>query len=116
MSRFDTPEEWNDNLMQQCIKSELRAVDMTQELKGSNDNYAIMITVIQEDGSNPSAVYGVYNRETGVREIETRQLQAAYKWVDALSKMTYGTDGVAELPGLEDSDDDGSDIPPGTMH
>ena len=110
MSRYDTPEEWNDNLMQQCIKSELRGVNMTQELKGSDDNYAIMITVIQEDGSNPSAVYGVYNRETGVREIETRQLQAAYKWVEALSKMTYGTGGIAELPGLEDGDD-GSDVP-----
>ena len=49
----------------------------------------------------------------GVREIETRQLQAAHKWVEALSKMTYGTAGVAELPGLEE---DSGNIPPGSMH
>lgn len=108
--------EYNESVLQDCIKSELRAVDLTTELRGSDDHYAIMITVTQEDEYVPSVVYGVYNRETGVREIETRQLQAAYKWVDALSKMTYGTQGVSELPGLEDGGDDGDDIPPGMMH
>jgi len=94
-----------------CVDDELRRVDTVGELTGSDEHYAVKITITQEDGCPPTAVYGVYNRQTGVREIETRQLQAAFKWVDALSKMTYGPSGV-EMPGLEDGDD----IPPGQMH
>jgi len=92
------------NLVNEVLMSELEGMDFEEELEGSNSKFAIMCTVVSDNDCMPTGVYGVYNRATGIRETETRQLGAAVLWAEALAnpeKAKQDSSKPVTFPGLE---------------
>ena len=95
----------NEEFVNERIASELWDVRFGDELEGGNELFSIRPALVVERSGQPIAVYGVYNRETGVRETETRQYHAAKEWVKALKMAANGE----IMPGLaleEDEEDE----------
>ena len=95
-----------NNFVNEIIMGELEGMDFDTELEGSNSKFAIIPTVVSDNDCMPTAVYGIYNRETGVRETETRQHGAAKLWTEALANpaKASGSGGDASpFPGLGSS-------------
>lgn len=94
--------------LHESVLSEIDSVDTEHELAGGNDRFLIAPTIIIDEGSMPTAVYGIYNRETNIRETEARQYSAAKMWVEALTEKALACE-AGELPGLgADPDPTGS--------
>lgn len=72
-------------------------------LRGSTDLYDIRIAILREPAGDFLPVYGIYNKETGLRETETRQFKGAQDWAKSLTAVAKG----GQLPGLEF---DGKDV------
>lgn len=54
----------------------------------STDNYDVCLcTITEAESGNELTVYGIFNREYGVREAEVRGYPHALKWADSLQKM-----------------------------
>lgn len=69
-----------------------------EEIEGGTDLFAIKMCIITTEAGNMVPMYGLYNRETGVREAEQRQLSAAKTWAEVLTKVSLGE----SMPGLDD--------------
>jgi hypothetical protein len=53
----------------------------------SSEFYEVAITTITEESGNELVVYGVFNKETGVREAELRGYAHAIQWANTLSEQ-----------------------------
>ena len=69
-----------------------------EELDGGTDMFAIKLCVITTEAGNLVPMYGLFNKKTGVREAEQRQLSAAITWAEVLTKVALGE----SMPGLDD--------------
>lgn len=61
-----------------------------EELDGGTDLFAIKIMVVNTAEGNTVPMYGIFNRETGVREAEQRQYAAAKTWARVLTNVLKG--------------------------
>jgi hypothetical protein len=85
-------------LYEEVTSRDLADVDLSGDpLEGSTEEFVIIPTILREHADTYVVVYGIYNARTGVRETETRQLQAAKDWAKGLTKMAKG----GAMPGLE---------------
>jgi len=54
----------------------------------SNEHYEVRPTIMVTGSGEPFSAYGVFNKNTGVMEADSRQYPAAVQWAKALEKLT----------------------------
>lgn len=91
--------EWSKEVTEyvnKIMESEFEALDFDEEIEGGNELFAIRPAVAFTVSGAPYPVYGIFNRETGMREADTGQLKTAKDYAAALKAQNLGQD----LPGL----------------
>ena len=84
----------------------MEEVRWDEEMHGSTPLFAIKPCIAKLSDGEFLPVYGIFNRETGFREAEQRQLNAAQTWAAALTEAALGIEGP--LPPLDPREDEGS--------
>lgn len=92
------------------IRPELRAIDFSNILDGSNDHYYIKPTLVYDMSLTPVPKYGIFNRETHLREATTTQYPAAREWVKALTDMKNGEGSEPIVIPAADADEEGGQV------
>jgi len=81
------------------LLDEVAAVDFS-EVIDETDHYAIRPCIVIERSGQQLPVYGIYNKDTNIREAESRQIGGAKEWLRVLSNAAEGKD--PGLPGLDE--------------
>lgn len=88
--------------LNKILLDEIKDVDFNEVLHES-EHYAVRPCIVIERSGQMIAVYGIYNKSTGIREAETRQMGGAEEYVKVLTKARNGE--FDDLPGLTVPDD-----------
>ena len=89
--------------MTKVILDEIKDLDFDEVLHESEHFYVKRCIVIERSGQM-IAVYGIYNKDTDVREAETRQEGGALEYLKVLTKAKNGE--FEDLPGLGMGDEE----------
>lgn len=71
----------------EVMLSEAAEIKFEEVVEVSNADYYVKPTYVDQYGGAPNICYGIFNRDTGVMEADTRQIAAAAEWAEVLQKM-----------------------------
>lgn len=83
--------------LNKILIDEIKDLDFNEVLD-ENENFYIQPTIVIERSGQMIAVYGIYNKNTGIRESESRQFGGAQEWMRVLNNSAMGVQ--EDLPGL----------------
>jgi len=69
----------------------LENVTMGMEVEGSTELFQVKVMAVMSEAGNVVPMYGIFNRDTGVREAEQRTLHAAKTWAGVMTSVLTDT-------------------------